>query len=50
MAQLAVYMNGYRVGTFSKATSGAHQFQYADESKELTVASTGYFTFANWLA
>ena len=30
MAQLAVYMNGYRVGTFSKATSGAHQFQYAD--------------------
>lgn len=23
MAQLAVYMNGYRVGTFSKATSGA---------------------------
>lgn len=30
MAQLAVYMNGYRVGTFSKATSGAHQFQYAE--------------------
>lgn len=30
MAQLAVYMNGYRVGTFSKAISGAHQFQYAE--------------------
>ncbi|MDH1997496.1 HipA N-terminal domain-containing protein [Aeromonas caviae] len=21
-------MNGYRVGTFTKTTSGAHQFQY----------------------
>ncbi|MGY4107667.1 type II toxin-antitoxin system HipA family toxin [Aeromonas encheleia] len=28
MANLAVYMNGYRVGTFTKATSGAHQFRY----------------------
>ena len=28
MANLAVYMNGYRVGTFTKTTSGAHQFQY----------------------
>ncbi|MBV7599740.1 type II toxin-antitoxin system HipA family toxin [Aeromonas sp. sia0103] len=28
MANLAVYMNGYRVGTFAKATSGAHHFQY----------------------
>jgi serine/threonine protein kinase HipA of HipAB toxin-antitoxin module len=28
MAHLAVYMNGYRVGTFTKTTSGAHQFQY----------------------
>ncbi|EJD6500017.1 type II toxin-antitoxin system HipA family toxin [Providencia rettgeri] len=31
MASLAVYMNGYRVGSFIKRTSGAHQFQY-DES------------------
>ncbi|WP_338405810.1 type II toxin-antitoxin system HipA family toxin [Aeromonas hydrophila] len=31
MANLWVYMNGYRVGTFTKTTSGAHQFQY-DES------------------
>jgi HipA-like protein len=31
MASLTVYMNGYRVGTFTKATNGAHQFQY-DES------------------
>lgn len=31
MASLWVYMNGYRVGTFTKTTSGAHQFQY-DES------------------
>ncbi|TNH94064.1 MULTISPECIES: type II toxin-antitoxin system HipA family toxin [Aeromonas] len=31
MARLWVYMNGYRVGTFTKTTSGAHQFQY-DES------------------
>ena len=31
MASLAVYMNGYRVGAFTKTTSGAHQFQY-DES------------------
>lgn len=30
MARLAVYMNGYRVGTFTKTTSGAHQFQYAE--------------------
>ncbi|MGQ4868970.1 type II toxin-antitoxin system HipA family toxin [Aeromonas caviae] len=28
MANLAVYMNGYRVGTFTKTTSGTHQFQY----------------------
>ncbi|WP_279500377.1 type II toxin-antitoxin system HipA family toxin [Aeromonas veronii] len=28
MANLAVYMNGYRVGTFTKTTSGAHHFQY----------------------
>ncbi|HHQ4592335.1 TPA: type II toxin-antitoxin system HipA family toxin [Aeromonas veronii] len=28
MANLAVYMNGYRVGTFTKTTSGAHQFLY----------------------
>lgn len=28
MANLAVYMNSYRVGTFAKATSGAHHFQY----------------------
>ncbi len=28
MANLAVYMNGYRVGTFTKTTSGSHQFQY----------------------
>ncbi|HHQ4765334.1 type II toxin-antitoxin system HipA family toxin [Aeromonas veronii] len=28
MANLAVYMNGYGVGTFTKTTSGAHQFQY----------------------
>ena len=28
IANLAVYMNGYRVGTFTKTTSGAHQFQY----------------------
>ncbi|MFM4678606.1 type II toxin-antitoxin system HipA family toxin [Aeromonas media] len=31
MANLWVYMNGYRVGTFTMTTSGAHQFQY-DES------------------
>lgn len=31
MANLWVYMNGYRVGSFTKTTSGAHQFQY-DES------------------
>lgn len=31
MSSLAVYMNGYRVGVFTKTTSGAHQFQY-DES------------------
>ena len=31
MASLWVYMNGYRVGTFTKAISGAHQFLY-DES------------------
>ena len=31
MASLEVYMNGYQVGTFTKTTSGAHQFQY-DES------------------
>ncbi|CAJ1766719.1 Serine/threonine-protein kinase toxin HipA [Aeromonas hydrophila] len=30
MANLAVYMNGYRVGTFTKTTSGAHQFQYRE--------------------
>ena len=28
MANLAVYMNGYRVGTFTKTTRGAHQLQY----------------------
>ncbi|MGL6053487.1 MAG: HipA domain-containing protein, partial [Aeromonas salmonicida] len=28
MANLTVYMNGYRVGSFIKTTSGAHQFQY----------------------
>ncbi|HHQ4808470.1 MULTISPECIES: type II toxin-antitoxin system HipA family toxin [Aeromonas] len=28
MANLAVYMNGYRVGTFTKTTSGTHHFQY----------------------
>ncbi|MDX7709016.1 type II toxin-antitoxin system HipA family toxin [Aeromonas caviae] len=30
MANLAVYMNGYRVGTFTKTTSGAHQFLYRE--------------------
>ncbi|MBY6225592.1 type II toxin-antitoxin system HipA family toxin [Ferrimonas balearica] len=30
MAALKVYMNGIRVGTFIKATTGAHHFQYAE--------------------
>ena len=28
MAALDVYMNGYRVGLFSKSPAGAHYFQY----------------------
>lgn len=30
MADLDVYMNGYKVGIFSCAKTGAHAFQYAD--------------------
>jgi serine/threonine-protein kinase HipA len=31
MADLDVYMNGYKVGIFTKAAAGAHQFKYVDE-------------------
>lgn len=30
MAELDVYMNGYKVGVFSRAGTGAHAFQYAE--------------------
>lgn len=30
MAELDVYMNGYKVGIFSRTKTGAHAFQYAD--------------------
>lgn len=31
MAELNVYMNGYEVGIFTKAATGAHQFRYVDK-------------------
>ncbi len=31
MASLDVYMNEYYVGIFTKKSSGAHSFQYAEE-------------------
>ncbi|MBP2195789.1 type II toxin-antitoxin system HipA family toxin [Pantoea cypripedii] len=31
MADLNVYMNGYKVGIFTKVATGAHQFRYVDE-------------------
>lgn len=30
MADLDVYMNGYKVGVIGRAGTGAHLFQYAD--------------------
>ncbi|ACS87783.1 HipA N-terminal domain-containing protein [Musicola paradisiaca] len=30
MADLDVYMNGYKVGVFSRASTGAHAFQYTE--------------------
>jgi serine/threonine-protein kinase HipA len=30
MADLNAYMNGYKVGIFSRECTGAHMFQYVD--------------------